>query len=118
MCPKTLETRYILNPQQNDFSKAFDKVSELKLLSKRLQHGVEGNPLNLIIYFLVGRTQVVVLNGERSPEVPVTSDVLLGSFQRPLPFRPASNIENITVYIALQMEHCFLAITVNLNWEF
>ena len=56
-----------------DFSKAFDKVSHSKLLFILSQHGVKGNTLNWIRAFLVGRTQAVVLEGESSSEVSVTS---------------------------------------------
>ena len=69
-----------------DFSKAFDKVSHLKLLFKLSQHGVKGNTLNWIRAFLVGRTQAVVLEGESSLEVPVTSGVPQGSVFGPLVF--------------------------------
>ena len=48
-----------------DFSKAFDKINHLKLLFKLSQHGVKGNTLNWIKAFLLGRTQAVVLEGER-----------------------------------------------------
>ena len=58
-----------------DFSKAFNKVNHLKLLFKLSQHGVKGNILNWIRAFHLGRTQAVVLEGERSSEVPVTSGV-------------------------------------------
>ena len=62
-----------------DFSKAFDKISHSKLLFKLSQHEVKGNTLNWIRAFLVGRTQAVVLKGESSSEVPVTSGVPQGS---------------------------------------
>ena len=68
-----------------DFSKAFDKVNHLKLLYKLSCFGAKGNTLNWIQSFLMGRTQTVVLDGESSEEVKVTSGVphaVLG----PLPF--------------------------------
>ena len=69
-----------------DFSKAFDKVNHLKLLYKLSCFVVKGNTLNWIQSFLIGRTQTVVLDGESSEEVKVTSGVSQGSVLGPLLF--------------------------------
>ena len=68
-----------VDPILLDNSRAFDKVSHPKLSLKLSQHGVKGNTLNWIRDFLVGRTKAMVLEGERSSKVPVTSGVPQGS---------------------------------------
>ena len=62
-----------------DFSKAFDKVNHSKLLWKLHQYGIRGTALSWIRAFLGYRSQTVVLEGEESGSVPVTSGVPQGS---------------------------------------
>ena len=69
-----------------DFSKAFDKVSHLKLLYKLKMHGIYGNTLQWIQSFLIGRTQTVILEGQNSDELTVTSGVPQGSVLGPILF--------------------------------
>ena len=97
-----------------DFSKAFDKVNHLKLLFKLSQHGVKGNTLNWIRSFLLGRTQAVVLEGERSAEAPVTSGVPQGSVLGPLLFLLYINDlpQNITSQVRLFADDTAVYLTV------
>ena len=68
------------------FSRAFDKVNHLKLLYKVQLHGVQGKTLGWIESFLIGRTQCVVLDGDSSTELPVSSRVPQGSVFGPILF--------------------------------
>ena len=58
-----------------DFSKAFDKVNHSKLLWKLHQYGIRGHALDWVRAFLGSRSQQVVIDGEESESVPVTSGV-------------------------------------------
>ena len=98
-----------------DFSKAFDKVNHLKLLFKLSSHGVKGQTLKWISSFLGGRTQAVVLEGECSPEVPVTSGVPQGSVLGPLLFLLYINDlpENIQSQVRLFADDTAVYLTVD-----
>lgn len=117
-----------------DFSKAFDKVNHLKLLYKLQIHGVQGKTLGWIESFLIGRTQRVVLDGDTSSELPVSSGVPQGSVLGPilfllyindLPDNIHSNVrlfaDDTAVYLAVQGQQDSVTLQNDLNklqdWE-
>ena len=69
-----------------DFSKAFDLVSHKKLLTKLDHYGVRGKTLNWLNGWISNQTQKVVIDGEFSPSIPVTSGVPQGTVLGPLMF--------------------------------
>ena len=69
-----------------DLSKAFDTVPHKRLIAKIRAHGIDGEVLNWIEEWLKNRRQRVVLNGEESEWMEVTSSVVQGSVLGPLCF--------------------------------
>ena len=62
-----------------DFSKALDKVSREKLISKLHFYGIRGKTLSWVKDFLDSRSQAVVLNGVKSNKIAESSGVPQGS---------------------------------------
>ena len=69
-----------------DFSKAFDKVPHRRLNYKLYWYGIRGNTHEWILYFLCGRSQRVVLEGESSDSEPVVSGIPQGTVLGPVLF--------------------------------
>ena len=113
-------TRSLTNGKQTDlilldFSKAFDKMNHLKLLYKLQMHGVQGKTLPWIQSFLIGRTQSVVLEGECSDEVPVSSGVPQGSVLGPILFLLYINDlpDNVQSQVRLFADDTAVYLTIN-----
>ena len=68
-----------------DFAKAFDTVPHRRLLGKMEAYGISGMVLEWVKDYLNGRTQTVLVNGERSFTAPVISGIPQGTCLGPLP---------------------------------
>ena len=98
-----------------DFSKAFDVLSHDKLMIKLEHYGIRGHTRRWIKPFLAGRSQHVVVDGEKSDPGKVTSGVPQGSVLGPVLFLIFVNdiVSDIDSSIRLFADDCLLYRTVD-----
>jgi len=83
---RSLDSNHQTDVMILDFSKAFDKVAHHRLLSKLKYYGIRDVTLSWISTWLTTRSQRVVVDGETSKTVHVTSGVPQGTVLGPLMF--------------------------------
>jgi retron-type reverse transcriptase len=93
-----------------DFKKAFDKVSHSHLLYKLQFYGIRGDVRKWIENFLANRTQRVIVDGQASNQISVTSGVPQGSVLGPILFLIFINDigENLNSKARLFADDCLL----------
>ena len=106
-----------------DFAKAFDKVGHRRLIEKMKYYGVGGKTNKWIEDFLAGRSQKVVLDGEKSYNADVLSGVPQGSVLGPCLFlfyindMPEGLHQETTVRLFADDTIAYLAVTNNQDAE-
>ena len=106
-----------------DFAKAFDKVGHRRLIEKMKYYGVGGKTNKWMEDFLAGRSQKVVLDGEKSYNADVLSGVPQGSVLGPCLFlfyindMPEGLHQETTVRLFADDTIAYLAVTNNQDAE-
>ena len=98
-----------------DLSKAFDRVPHKRLLYKLNHYGIRGPILHWIQSFLENRSQQVILEGQQSSSVKVTSGVPQGTVLAPLLFLSYINDlpDLVKSKVRLYADDILLYITIN-----
>ena len=93
-----------------DFTKAFDKVPNKRLIHKLNYYGITGSIATWVETFLTGGTQQVVVNGATSSSNIVTSGVPQGTVIGPLLFLLYINDlpDNLSTSVRLFADDCIL----------
>ena len=85
-CIRSIVNGKVVDVIYLDFMKAFDTVPHKRLVNKLKAYGISGVILDWITEYLKDRTQVVVLNGEKSDIGSVISGIPQGTVLGPLLF--------------------------------
>ena len=85
-CVKAIVEGNVVDTVYLDFMKAFDTVPHMRLMGKLKAYGVEGNTAKWITEYLNNRSQVVVVNGEKSLPADIISGIPQGTVLGPLLF--------------------------------
>ena len=98
-----------------DFSKAFDKVHHDLLMHKLYHYGIQGKVHTWITNFLHGRSQRVLVEGEQSNDVEVSSGVPQGSVLGPSLFLFYINDmpQNVNATVRLFADDTIAYLTIN-----
>ena len=102
-----------------DFIKAFDKVPHRCLLTKLLHYGIGGHTHKWVETWLIQQIQSVVVDGESSCSVSVTSGVPQGTVLGPLMFLIYINdiAESASSTLWLFADDCLLYRVIKSDWH-
>ena len=85
-CAEMVAKGKVVDSVYLDFQKAFDTAPHQRLIKKLKAYGISGSVYEWIDEYLSGRSQVVVVNGEKSNEASVISGIPQRTVLGPLLF--------------------------------